>query len=68
MKKNAYFWNIPCYFDPATGVLVGRNRFYDKIVRVALRIHSALTFVTAVICTAFNIEYEGFFQIDIEEE
>lgn len=33
MKKAYYRW-IPCYFDPKTNELIGRNWFYDILVDI----------------------------------
>lgn len=36
--KRAYYRNIPCHFNPNTNEIEGRNRFYDFLIDIMLRI------------------------------
>jgi len=36
--KKAYYRGIPCYYNPLTGDLEGRNWFWDKLVDINLYI------------------------------
>lgn len=38
MNKKAYYRGIPCYFDPETNTLEGRNRFYNWLVGINIYI------------------------------
>lgn len=36
MRKNATYRNIPCWYDPETDELTGKNWFYDLMVEINL--------------------------------
>ncbi len=54
---HAKFYGIPCWFlDNGDNVLVGKNRFYDRLIPVAAAIHNGLTFLMRSPAVPFPIE------------
>ncbi len=61
--KLAWFYFIPVYFNLDTLEIKGRNKFYDILLSIMIKIHCVLIFITS-----FILDIEWTFQIKIEEE
>ena len=49
--KEAYFYNIPCFFNEENNSLRGRNIFYNLLLTMMIFIH--LNFIVFITCS-FN--------------
>lgn len=36
MRRNARYKRIPCWYDPVTDLLAGKNWFYDILVEIGI--------------------------------
>lgn len=63
-KYYAYYFIIPCYFYTDDNTLIGRNWFFDLLVRLFISIEN----FAHLLGTSFIIDYNASFKIWIGEK